>query len=802
MNPVLASKRSERSCGPGRAVPANSPASERRSFRCAESVAPYRVERDAASQYPRETALLRCDALALSVRAALERIVPALARAAAAFVGAGCWRSFGYARAGDHARERFGRSGRWLRDLAALGAAFEKLPGLADAVVGSDTDAGPGRPIGRVAATIIARVAAPESLQAWVETARAVPVRSLREMAAHARLEDSAWPPQLAAVVPAEDDTAQRPVDGRTADAPRGATGVSAADDIAEPMDVVGSSTSLFRQRGGGSVVPAKHTLDSDARRDDTADDDDASRGVLVRLLVPRAVAAAFDEALDLYRALAGSQTTVTEFVEALVADVQAGPGPADAHAEPLGSGHSGDDGLVRALREQALARSTENWKHLSSDAVTSPDWAFALAGMSLAALEDVCSRAGTGGPMELDAQISALIHLEDDLERRLARLLMDMADQNAWSRLRFDSVGHYAEQRLGMSRSAAQDRVRAQRGLAWLPVVNKAYQRGDIGLDAALLIVRIIERGGSMGEERQRAWVQRAREASLKRLRDDERLMRRLRAVGASDGVEVILDADTGGRDAADMLDDIPGAPRESRSHDMPPDDEAWQRSLRREPGTARQRIATFGRAAFERPQGDHFFRLRLPADLAAGFLSCMESARARLARVAEEVPWDQPWPGEAGNPDNTGDHGNYGGPETAAVSASLLCARMFSIRCRRTPAWVGLLAMLEEFARTWDDPQMSPRRASDAIYIRDGWRCTAPGCTSRRNLEDHHIVYRSRGGSDEPSNRTCLCRFHHQLGEHGGLSTCRGMAPLGIHWTLGRNGAGGRWRNEIRTR
>ena len=779
MNPVLVSKRSER---PGLDVSAHSPAFERRSLRCAESFAPYRVERDAARQYPRATALQRCDALALSVRTALDRIVPALARAAAAFVGAGCWRSFGYARAGDHARERFGRSGRWLRDLAALGAAFEKLPELADAVVGSDTHAGPGHPIGRVAATIIARVAAPESLRAWVEAARAVPVRSLREMAAGARLEGSAWPSHLAAVVPAEDDTAQRAVDGRTPDAPRSAPGVSAPDDTAEPRDEVGSSTSLSRQRGGGNVVPAKHTLDSDAPR---ADDDDASRGVLVRLLVPGAVAAAFDEALDLYRALAGSQTTVTEFVEALVADAQAGPGPADAHAEPLGSGRSGDDGLVRALREQALARSTGNWRHLSNDAATSPDWAFALAGMSLAGLEDVCSRAGTGGPMELDTQISALILLEDDLERRLARLLADMADQNAWARLRFDSVGHYAEQRLGMSRSAAQDRVRAQRGLSRLPVVNKAYQRGDIGLDAALLIVRIIERGGSIGEERQRAWVQRAQEASLKRLRDEERLMGRLRAVGASDD-EVILDADAGGRDTADMLDDIPSTPRESAAHDMPPDDEAWQRSLRREPGTARRRIATFGRAAFERPQGDTFFRLRLPADLAAGFLSCMESARARLARVAEDAPWDQPWPVD----------------ENAASTASLLCARMFSIRCRRTPAWVGLLAILEEFARTWDDPQMSPRRASDGVYIRDGWRCTAPGCTSRRNLEDHHIVYRSRGGSDEPSNRTCLCRFHHQLGEHGGLSTCRGVAPLGIHWTLGRNGAGGRWRNEIRTR
>jgi len=123
-----------------------------------------------------------------------------------------------------------------------------------------------------------------------------------------------------------------------------------------------------------------------------------------------------------------------------------------------------------------------------------------------------------------------------------------------------------------------------------------------------------------------------------------------------------------------------------------------------------------------------------------------------------------------------------------------------MFSIRCRRSPAWVGLLAMLEEFAQTWDDPAPAPVRPGDAVYIRDGWRCGAPGCSSRRNLESHHIVYRSRGGSDELSNLTCLCRFHHQMGEHGGLASCSGVAPLGILWSLGREGVGGRWRNEIR--
>jgi hypothetical protein len=111
-----------------------------------------------------------------------------------------------------------------------------------------------------------------------------------------------------------------------------------------------------------------------------------------------------------------------------------------------------------------------------------------------------------------------------------------------------------------------------------------------------------------------------------------------------------------------------------------------------------------------------------------------------------------------------------------------------------------VGLLALLEEFVQTWDRQQRSANPARDAIYIRDGWRCSAPGCTSRRNLEVHHVVYRSQGGSDALLNRLCLCRFHHQLGEHGELASCSGSAPLAITWRLGRAAIGGRYRNERR--
>jgi hypothetical protein len=124
----------------------------------------------------------------------------------------------------------------------------------------------------------------------------------------------------------------------------------------------------------------------------------------------------------------------------------------------------------------------------------------------------------------------------------------------------------------------------------------------------------------------------------------------------------------------------------------------------------------------------------------------------------------------------------------EHAAEPPSAWAARIAFVRGRSVPTWVGLLALLEDFAATWDTDEAAPERRDDRIFIRDGWRCAAPGCSSRRNLEDHHVVYRSRGGSDYLVNRVTLCRFHHQRGEHGGLMSVRGKAPLGLTWRLGR--------------
>jgi hypothetical protein len=71
--------------------------------------------------------------------------------------------------------------------------------------------------------------------------------------------------------------------------------------------------------------------------------------------------------------------------------------------------------------------------------------------------------------------------------------------------------------------------------------------------------------------------------------------------------------------------------------------------------------------------------------------------------------------------------------------------------------------------------------------IVERDGWRCAVPGCSSRRNLHVHHIVFRARGGTEYKTNKITLCEVHHRHGIHAGRIRLRGLAPDHLLWQLG---------------
>jgi len=77
---------------------------------------------------------------------------------------------------------------------------------------------------------------------------------------------------------------------------------------------------------------------------------------------------------------------------------------------------------------------------------------------------------------------------------------------------------------------------------------------------------------------------------------------------------------------------------------------------------------------------------------------------------------------------------------------------------------------------------------------------RCCFPGC-SRRSAHGHHIDYRSRGGSEDPSNRLPLCAYHHLVVVHQGFAQIFGRVAEdleffvdGVKWEdakFGRNRA-----------
>ncbi|HYV20038.1 MAG TPA: DUF222 domain-containing protein [Verrucomicrobiae bacterium] len=686
------------------------------------------------------------DRTALEIRAALDRLSAVLARAAAALVRLRSWQVFGFARLDDHVRERFGRSGRWLRDLAALGEGLAASRPLASALTGSDG----GRPLGRVAATLIARaITAPPTTRTdeeWIVAARAQSVRELR----------AAIRTDRAAAI------------GETDELPGVSEGPAFIDD----------------------------------------DDPDADR-CLLRLPVPLPVLAAFDEALDLHRAVEGRSTSVSAFVEALVGEAQSGGSEiSPGHMAPL------RHGIPEATIEAALRRATNEWAALpepfAAETFAAEPAAVAEASACLerfAALEAVADR---GDAVELDHQIRSLIEIENALEARLGQVLAAMAERRDWQRLRFAGLGHYAEERLGMSRSRAGERARLARALRPLPAVAAACASGRISMEAAALIHRMLG-DEPVGADIETAWVEHASAATLKRMRDEARAAGRYRARAWPSGSPV----------------NPAGSVGSPLSPAVPLEDERWFASLHRAPGSAVRRIFEFGfRAAglsnpctappdvfhpdaaaapdvFHRDaaaapevfhslvhEPDVFLRLRLPADLAADFLAAIEAARNVTEARAASIPWDSPWPGSAAG----------SGSAPLAEPPSAWVARIAFVRGRRAPLWVGLLALLEDFALTWDTDGAAPDRRDDTVFVRDGWRCAAPGCSSRRNLEAHHLVYRSRGGPDDGWNLVTLCRFHHQRGEHGGLLSIRGRAPIDLIWRLGRSDVATRYRADKR--
>jgi hypothetical protein len=102
--------------------------------------------------------------------------------------------------------------------------------------------------------------------------------------------------------------------------------------------------------------------------------------------------------------------------------------------------------------------------------------------------------------------------------------------------------------------------------------------------------------------------------------------------------------------------------------------------------------------------------------------------------------------------------------------------------------PTWAAAISILQIAVREWERLDPARRPTEWKILERDRWRCQAPGCSARRGLEVHHIIFRARGGSDAPENLTTLCHAHHHHGIHDEGLHLEGTAPGSLMWRLGK--------------
>ena len=689
------------------------------------------------------------DRLAAETARLLATLDRPLARAAARVRKGRLWAELGRRNAADYAREDLGRSARWLRDLAAVGAAAERMPALGAALAGDDG----APPLGLFAARQVARVADEATLAAWIAAARRLSARALRDAAAAAlaaRGEDGAVPPPPAAG--ADDDAARR------------------------------------------------GARDEAAAWDDGPDDGDDAARVGFRLDVPRAARAAFAVGVELHRRVEGRDVPATAFVEALCAESEGRAGAAD----PAERGASLCGAWWRAPRLRFLLPTAEDERRLERRArhrrLGSPDappttdeaeearYAARIAAARAELAEDAAflGRAGAEDARAA-ADLARLARLEDGLRRALAEFLAALNERRRWRAHGYANLGHYAEARLGLSRPTAFRLVLAARAAEWSPALADADDRGALRFSKLVLLAGMFLRRFPP-EPAQEEWVAAAEGKTCKRLRDE--------------------------------LGDV--AMRRAPAS-APPPDGAWRARRRVVAGGVQGEIVGLAREALEEDARWTTLRLRLPRELARRFAAAIDRDAA-LFGVAAFGPLAAEGTRAAGGrgvPASTmGDCGvstfaasamgdsavstfaaSARGEEGASTSAaSAMGDSAVSTFAASAPgAWVGLLAMLCDYAATWDPPLPHPGLREDGVLDRDGWRCTAPGCTARAELEKHHVRYRSHGGGDDPSNLTTLCRFHHRQGEHGGLLRVRGRAPDALRFRLG-NGPDAPWYADER--
>jgi hypothetical protein len=321
------------------------------------------------------------------------------------------------------------------------------------------------------------------------------------------------------------------------------------------------------------------------------------------------------------------------------------------------------------------------------------------------------------GSAEHMDAQLR---RVAAELVRRdlvLGELAEAFWTADGWRRLGYATESQYARERLGMSLSSVKAKRTLARRARALPRLREAVDARELGYEAARLVASVAS------PETADAWVERARERTVKHLREETDAAQLLGRVGV---------------DAA-----------------MTPPSEATMVTL-----AALERRIVWG-VTLQSDERQIFAggeTATLQSDERQIFAGDELRARGRVTlkfRVSDGTQRYYRW-----------------------------LERLYLRHGPRAGSFFRYLCL--SFIAVWRE-RSGVEPAYAHVYARDLHRCTNPVC-SRRDLNPHHLRFRSAGGDDSDENLTTVCVWCHLEGVHGGRLRVEPPASA-MKWRIGRN-------------
>jgi hypothetical protein len=328
-----------------------------------------------------------------------------------------------------------------------------------------------------------------------------------------------------------------------------------------------------------------------------------------------------------------------------------------------------------------------------------------------------------------LDRRLRELVRIRQSVAWHEGRLLNTLARFGLYRDLGFPSLRRYCRERIGISLRRARHLIALDRRLADLPAVAEAYRTGALSWVRAASVARVAS------EATEQAWIRLAASVTVRRLRDEVAL-----AEAAIDDPAPWEDRPERER-RVDRRGFPPGMDAGGRVQTCAPS--AGPNGMVPDGGVQTCAAAASGTVAAARTQ----VRFWAPLDVARLWRHAL--AVCRLVDAAE---------GGAGEALE----------DWECVDRMIACFRQ-SMEVKGDAAW----------------------RRRYRVFERDGWRCRVPGCSSRRNLHEHHVVFRSQGGGDGDDNLVAVCATHHLRVVHAGHARCRRLPDGSLLWELGAGGA-----------